>query len=80
MLRNGFVHLDSHVPTGSSHMDKSKNIHRSSCCKASIGTLNPHYKASKAMLSSLGQFSQAVRQLLPLAEESCPYKKTAGEL
>lgn len=32
------------------------------------------------MLSSLGQFRLAVKQLLPGAEESCPHKKTAGEL
>lgn len=44
-------------------------------CKASIDTaLNPQDKASKAMLSSLGQFGLAGRQLLPIAEESCPHK------
>jgi hypothetical protein len=44
-------------------------------CKATIGTvLNPQDKASEAMLSSLGQFRLAVRQLLLVAEESCPHK------
>lgn len=44
-------------------------------CKASIDTaLNPQDKARIAMLSSLGQFRLAARQLLPVAEESCPHK------
>lgn len=73
--------LVSHVSTGRSHTDYNKNIYGKSSflCKESIGTaLNPQDKASKAMLSSLGQFGLAVRQLLPQQKKAVPTSRRLG--